>query len=65
LTFFPVLAVSPLGLGKSLAVALNQYGPNDFDEGCVESYNANFGDHCTHGEINGLLKDPGVTIKQL
>jgi DNA (cytosine-5)-methyltransferase 1 len=29
---------------------------NDFDEDSVASYNANFGDHCVHGDIVDLLE---------
>ena len=28
----------------------------DFDESCVKTYNANFGDHCVFGDINEIIR---------
>ncbi len=33
---------------------------NDFNAYCVETYNANFGKHCTSGDLVEILKDPNV-----
>ncbi len=35
---------------------------NDFNADAVKTYNANFGEHCTHGDIVTLLDDPMVHI---
>ncbi len=35
---------------------------NDFDKWAVESYNANFGPHCVHGDILKVLADPDIRI---
>ncbi|HBE78099.1 MAG TPA: DNA (cytosine-5-)-methyltransferase [Firmicutes bacterium] len=35
---------------------------NDFNKYCAETYNANFGEHCLHGDIVGILEDPQTVI---
>jgi len=35
---------------------------NDFDNACVETYNANFGHHCVPGDIVDILNDPKTKI---
>lgn len=37
---------------------------NDFDEDAVNTYNANFGKHCIHGDIIDLLDDASVKIPE-
>ncbi len=37
---------------------------NDFNEEAVATYNANFGDHCTHGDIVDILEDPTTEIPE-
>ncbi len=37
---------------------------NDFNKEAAETYNANFGDHCTHGDIVDILHDPETEIPQ-
>jgi len=35
---------------------------NDFNQYCVDTYNANFGNHCIGGDIIDILKDPKMEI---
>jgi DNA (cytosine-5)-methyltransferase 1 len=35
---------------------------NDLDKDAVNTYNANFGEHCIRGDINTLLRDPKIEI---
>lgn len=35
---------------------------NDFDKDAARTYNANLGEHCTHGDIVDLLEDSGVNV---
>ncbi|MFI5294392.1 MAG: DNA cytosine methyltransferase [Thermodesulfovibrionales bacterium] len=35
---------------------------NDFNKYCVDTYNANFGNHCLTGDIVDILQDPSVNI---
>lgn len=35
---------------------------NDFDEDAADTYNVNFGDHCTYGDIIDLLNDSSLKI---
>ena len=35
---------------------------NDFNADAAATYNANFGDHCTHGDIVDILEDPSTVI---
>jgi len=35
---------------------------NDFNKEAVQTYNANFGDHCTHGDIVDILENPKTRI---
>jgi DNA (cytosine-5)-methyltransferase 1 len=35
---------------------------NDFNKDATETYNANFGAHCTYGDIVGILEDPKTVI---
>ncbi len=37
---------------------------NDSNRHAVETYNANFGDHCIEGDINEILEDPSTIIPQ-
>lgn len=37
---------------------------NDFNEEATATYNANFGDHCTHGDIVDILEDPVTMIPE-
>lgn len=35
---------------------------NDFRKDCVDTYNANFGDHCVYGDILEILNNPDINI---
>ena len=35
---------------------------NDFNKYCVETYNANFGDHCTPGDLMDILSDSSIAV---
>lgn len=35
---------------------------NDFNAYAAKTYNANFGDHCIHGDINDLLERPSLRL---
>ncbi len=35
---------------------------NDYNQFCVDTYNANFGDHCIAGDIVDILADPSTNI---
>lgn len=37
---------------------------NDFNEDAAATYNANFGDHCVHGDIVDILDDPATEIPE-
>lgn len=37
---------------------------NDFNEDAAATYNENFGDHCTHGDIVDILEDSGTVIPE-
>ena len=37
---------------------------NDFNAYAAATYNANFGDHCTHGDIVDILQNPATTVPQ-
>lgn len=51
-----------LGFSKSFGHAFDSVWANDFDDSCVETYNANFGEHCVPGDIVDILKDPDTRI---
>lgn len=50
-----------LGFSKRFGHNFESVWANDFDEDAVKSYNANFGDHCIHGDIIEIL-ERGVRI---
>jgi len=51
-----------LGFSKKFGHAFDSVWANDFNAYCVETYNANFGEHCILGDIIDLLKNPEVVI---
>ena len=53
-----------LGFSRSFGHSFNSVWANDFNEYCVETYNANFGKHCLSGDIVNLLNDPTVVIPE-
>jgi DNA (cytosine-5)-methyltransferase 1 len=53
-----------LGFSKSFGHAFDSVWANDFNNYCVQTYNANFGDHCLPGDIVDILSDPATEIPQ-
>ncbi|MGH8671962.1 MAG: DNA cytosine methyltransferase, partial [Burkholderiales bacterium] len=53
-----------LGFSKSFGHAFDSVWANDFNDYCVETYNANFGRHCLPGDIVDLLNDRAVKIPE-
>ena len=51
-----------LGFSKSFGHTFDSVWANDFDECCVDTYNANFGNHCVEGDIVDILNDPAARI---
>jgi len=51
-----------LGFSKSFGHSFDAVWANDFNDCCVETYNANFGKHCLQGDVVDLLIDPSVKI---
>ncbi len=53
-----------LGFTKLLGHHFQPVWANDFDKYCVETYNANFGNHCHLGDIIDLIADPNMEIPE-
>jgi DNA (cytosine-5)-methyltransferase 1 len=53
-----------LGFSKRFGHAFDSVWASDFNRYCVETYNANFGEHCLAGDIVELLNDPAVSIPE-
>lgn len=51
-----------LGFTTSFGHTFTPVWANDFNAYAVNTYNANFGHHCLHGDIVGLLSDPRIEI---
>ena len=51
-----------LGFSERFGHAFDSVWANDFNDYCVETYSANFGEHCLSGDIVDILNDPSVTI---
>jgi len=51
-----------LGFTSAFGHSFKPVFANDFDKACVDSYNANFGQHCVLGDINDLLSNPRINI---
>jgi len=51
-----------LGFSERFGHPFESVWANDFNHYCVETYNANFGEHCLPGDIVDILNDPCVTI---
>lgn len=45
-----------LGFSKAMGHAFRPVWANDFDGSCCDTYRANFGDHCVHGDIVDILE---------
>ena len=52
------------GFREALGDEVNAVWANDFNKDAVDTYNANFGTHCIHGDIVDLLNDQTVEIPQ-
>lgn len=53
-----------LGFSKMFGHAFDSVWANDFNQFAVNTYNANFGDHCTCGDIVDILNDPATEIPE-
>ncbi len=53
-----------LGFSKMFGHAFDSVWANDFNRFAVNTYNANFGDHCTCGDIVDILGDSATEIPQ-
>jgi DNA (cytosine-5)-methyltransferase 1 len=53
-----------LGFSKRFGHAFDPVWANDFNSYCVQTYKANFGDHCRPGDIVDILSDPATEIPQ-
>ncbi len=51
-----------LGFSKMSRCAFEPVWANDFNIQAVNTYNANFGEHCTSGDIVDILNDPQTRI---
>jgi DNA (cytosine-5)-methyltransferase 1 len=50
------------GFSKFLGHNFESVWANDFNRWAADTYNANFGDHCTFGDIVDILNDPKTRI---
>ena len=53
-----------LGFTESFGHHFKPIWANDFNKNCVETYNANFGNHCVSGEIVEILSNPKTVIPE-
>lgn len=53
-----------LGFSRSFGHRFQSVWANDFNEYCVQTYNANFGSHCLAGDIVDILADPRTQIPE-
>ena len=53
-----------LGFSERFGHLFKPVWANDFNKYCVDTYNANFGRHCVHGDIIDVLHDPKIEIPQ-
>lgn len=53
-----------LGFSKRYGHAFDPVWANDFNEYCVRTYSANFGEHCLSGDIVEVLEDPAITVPE-
>jgi DNA (cytosine-5)-methyltransferase 1 len=53
-----------LGFSKRFGHAFDPVWANDFNDYCVQTYNANFGGHCHLGDIVDILSDPATKIPE-
>ena len=50
------------GMSLGFSSAFESVWANDFNPYAVDTYNANFGNHCVQGDISELLRDTSVEI---
>jgi DNA (cytosine-5)-methyltransferase 1 len=53
-----------LGFSKRFGHAFDSVWANDFNNYCIDTYNANFGEHCLSGDIVDILTDPSIEIPE-
>jgi DNA (cytosine-5)-methyltransferase 1 len=53
-----------LGFSTSFGHAFDSVWANDFNHFCIETYSANFGEHCLQGDIVDILNDPATKIPE-
>lgn len=53
-----------LGFSEKFGHPFKSVWANDFNDFCVDTYKANFGPHCTSGDIVDLLRDPLIEIPE-
>lgn len=53
-----------LGFSDRFGHPFDSVWANDFNDYCVATYNANFGNHCVPGDIVDILNDPDTRIPQ-
>lgn len=51
-----------LGFSESFGQPFNPVWANDFNKDSVETYNANFGDHCVYGDIVDILQERNFKV---
>jgi DNA (cytosine-5)-methyltransferase 1 len=51
-----------LGFSEHFGQPFKPVWGNDFNQYCVDTYNANFGNHCISGDIIDILNDPKTEI---
>lgn len=53
-----------LGFTKAFGHCFDPIWANDFNREAADTYNANFGSHCIHGDIINILEDPSIDIPE-
>jgi len=53
-----------LGFSENFGHPFKSVWANDLNDFCVDTYKANFGPHCTSGDIVDLLRDPSIEIPE-
>lgn len=53
-----------LGFSQAFGHHFQMVWANDFNKYCVDTYNANFGNHCVGGDIVDLISNPSIKIPE-
>lgn len=53
-----------LGFSRHFGHNYKSVWANDYNKYCAETYNANFGEHCTFGDIVDILNDHSIVIPE-